>query len=124
MNLSAIKHELLLPERELILNKKIVINNKPVIIASITQQEGIIKLWVFQQAPKYALTNVDEERMECTTNRDKIRKSNSYFRNSLRHISEITIQGVKLPIAQSTYGVIEYDPISWIKNAQDETVET
>ena len=117
MSILSIKSEMLLPEREIILNKKLNIGNKPALIASITEQSGIVKSWIFQQMPDSPyMDSVEEvERIESVTNRDEIWKRASRARVSFGNISEIVIQGVKLPISQAPCGVVEYDPMKYMK---------
>ena len=115
MSILSIKQELLLPEKETVLNKKLNIRQKPALIASITEQKGIVKLWVFQQIPDSPLANTDMEPMECVTNRDEIWKRASRANVSWGYISDIAIQGIALPIAQASGGVVQYDPMMYMK---------
>jgi len=117
MSIFSIKPEMLLPEQEIILNKKLIIRNKPALIASITEQNGIVKLWVFQQIPESPyIDSIEEvERIECVTNRDEIWKRASRARIGFGNISEIVIQSVNLPFSQSSVGVFGYDYMKYMK---------
>ena len=116
MSIISIKSEMLLPVREFVINKNLSIREKPVLIASITEQDGVDKLWVFQQVPDNPFTDVDDAKhRDCMTNRDNILKRASYARHNYADFSAITIQGTDLPISQSSSGIIGRDPAGYMK---------
>ena len=116
MNIASIMPEVLLPERELVIGKHLFYKEKPILIASITQQAGIIRLWVFQQVPDKPLTDTSyAQPVECVTNRDEMQNRALYARFDLAHFSSIAIQGVELLITQSFTGIIERNTASHMR---------
>lgn len=112
MSISSIKSETLLPDKELIIGRNFEIKGQKMLIASLTEQDDNIKLWVFMKCnnPPY------EEPLEIDhmTNREVISKRIS--RNTVQpSISVITINGITLNISSSSSGCFGFFPVIFMK---------
>ena len=59
MSIASIKSEVLLPEKELVISKSFVLRQETALIASITEQDGIVKLWIIRQIPRTPPINTE-----------------------------------------------------------------
>jgi hypothetical protein len=110
MLLKDLKQTMLLPNKEIFINKIVKIKEVAVQLISITSDENRNVLWTMHQLP----CNVDEgmdlnERTEYTSNRDEmVNNIIKEISSPTVHISEITIQNQKITIASSRASHISY----------------
>lgn len=122
MILREMKERMLLPERQLIINKACEIRGRKVVIAAITQQNGKNSLWLLLQCPH---PSNDQEDASCAwldaehTHRLALER-HVRFSASGRHftIKEAVIRGQKLTFAGSSGSSIEEDDISEMMKLQ------
>lgn len=100
MLLRDLKQDMLLPDKEIFINKIVKIRERDVHLISITMEEHRNVLWVMYQLPEV----IDlEERTEYTTNKDKmIDKINNIMSTQDFYIPEITIQKHKMSFSSSS----------------------
>lgn len=116
MSILSMRSDFLLPEKERILNKNMTVQQKPFLIASITEEGGVIKLWVFHQAPDLPCpTGREGDFVKCVTNRDDIVNRTMQIHSDFNDISEITIQGIPLHFTHLSSSRIRYEPKAFIK---------
>jgi len=109
MTIADLKNEILLPEREFIINKSFLFEDHPAIFASLTMQNDEIKIWIFFHAGfiNTDIDNSDDEHVYETNRKEKtslIQKQNRFHLN----IQEVSVQGNILQISSSSGGPIEY----------------
>ncbi len=99
MLLRDLKKNMLLPDKEIFINKTVKIRERDIHLISITMEEHRNVLWLMYQEPE----EVDlEERKEYTTNKDEmIDIVNNDTNKQKINISEITIQDQKMSFSSS-----------------------
>jgi hypothetical protein len=110
MILSDLKLNMLLPKKEIFINKIVRIRGKKVHLISITSEEHRNILWGIYQFVDNSYMGIDaEERVEYMSNRDeKIGGIQREINTQYTHISEITIQKQKMTFSVSSAGGIYY----------------
>lgn len=114
MSISSLKQGILLPERELVIGRNFIYQGKAAFLASVTEQDGNTKLWIFQQAPEFN-TAMSGFPFNYATNRDEIQGRVSRNKTVCNRFSGITIQGVHMPFSRSNARIVGQDPMSFMK---------
>ncbi|WP_291637807.1 hypothetical protein [Clostridium sp.] len=105
MFLKDLKQKMILPNREILINKTVKIRGLDVQLISITSQEHRNVLWAMYQLPCPVNAGMDlEERIEYTSNRDEMTNNISKYISSPPniYISEIMIQNQKMSFISSS----------------------
>lgn len=113
MSIAYLKEEMLLPERETVINKALELRGNRALIASITLQNDKIILWVFHHQPCDRAR--EEHIVDHMTNRDEILGRIDDDHTHSPHIREISIQGQELALSSSSIGGISHDHMSYMK---------
>lgn len=101
MLLETLKQHMLLPEKEILINKKVEISGLSAILVSITSQGNKNVLWVLLHQPHF-LTDEPEEKREYFTNREVMVSSICSHYTPHVHFPEIIIQGQKMTFSSSS----------------------
>lgn len=110
MSIADIRNGLLLPERETIINKYFELEGRPTVLASITEQDGEVKVWMFHRADFSGLDITEwaaDEPVFDSNRAKKIAEIESHRIISI-DVLEFEIQGNLLRINASSYGPVEY----------------
>ncbi|OWR32548.1 hypothetical protein CDO73_02790 [Saccharibacillus sp. O23] len=96
MRLKELKDMMLLPDREILLNRLVKINNNDILLIAITSERGIHKLWTLRRFPDYLYEEQPaDEPQEPLSNRDRVQQSlqgDTIFEDQEDHISKMIIQ--------------------------------
>ncbi len=97
MRLNELKDMMLLPDREILLNRLVKINNNDILLIAITSERGIHKLWTLRRFPDYLYEEQPVcEPQEPLSNRDRIQEyvlGDTIFDDQEDRISKMIIQG-------------------------------
>lgn len=110
MLIKDLKSIMLLPEKEIFINKIVKIRGNDVYLMSLTLEENRNVLWVMYEAPYYMNKEIDmEDRIEHTTNRDKmIHNIDREMYSAHIHISELVIQNQKITFSFSSASALSH----------------
>lgn len=115
MSIADLMGEILLPEREIIINKAFNIEGKQAIVLTITQQGSEVKTWLIHQIDLMGRTIEEWEREpEYATNRAEKTASVEGRQNMLRLV-ELTIQGNTLQFDSSSAELLRYQGMGLMK---------
>lgn len=95
------------PQRELMLNRQLLHNGRPAVLASLTEQDGCLMLWLLEEPDFGELTESElNERPEFATNRQE--KCWYIKRDSVRTLDlcGLSIQGTELQVKGSSSSCI------------------
>ncbi len=101
MRLEILKQQMLLPEKEILINKKVEIAGYSAILVSITSQGNKNVLWVMYHQPHF-LTDEPGERREYFTNREEMVSNICSHHTPHVHFPEIIIQGQRMTFSSSS----------------------
>ncbi|QDH23212.1 hypothetical protein [Saccharibacillus brassicae] len=97
MRLKELKESMLVPDREILLNRLVTINNTEVLLISITSEQQRHKLWTLRKIPDYLYEEQSDcEPQEPLSNRDRIQlylQGDTVFDDQEDYISRMVIQG-------------------------------
>ncbi|CAM3462898.1 MULTISPECIES: hypothetical protein [Saccharibacillus] len=105
MRLKELKESMLVPDREILLNRLFTINNTEVLLISITSEQQSHKLWTLRKLPEQLFEEKAVHKSEETlTIRDRFQEK-IFFNGQGDYISKMIIQGQTLTfnLAQSDY---------------------
>lgn len=110
MLLKDLKQTILLPSKEILINKILKIRGIDVQLISITSEEHRNVLWAMYQLPHHVDEGINsEERIEYTSNRDKmVNDIIKEIRSPNIHISEVMIQDKKMTFDSSSANRMSY----------------
>ncbi|MEJ8305160.1 hypothetical protein [Saccharibacillus sacchari] len=109
MLLKELKETMLIPDREILLNRLVSINSADVLLISITSENGVNKLWTLRQIPNWMYEeNPDYQPEENRTHRQRMQGSlqeRVAFGDQEDGISKMIIQGKPMTfgMSQSTF---------------------
>lgn len=113
MSIEDLKREMLLPTRETLLGKVMPVKGKPLLLLSLTEQEGIITLWTLRHQPENK--HWAPPTFDYATNREDILARAGGGDFEMLHLSEGSIQGQLLPIDSSGAGRLVDDRFALMK---------
>ncbi|NGZ74701.1 hypothetical protein [Saccharibacillus alkalitolerans] len=97
MRLKELKDMMLIPDREILLNRLVKINNTDILLISVTSENGSHKLWTLRRFPDYLYEKQPvPEPQEPLSNRERIQQhlqGDTIFDDQEDYISKMIIQG-------------------------------
>lgn len=89
-----LKKQMLLPQKEILINRSVEIRGRKTILVSITTQADETVLWGLQYQPSLGM--MSEEPIQCMTNKERLLRNRVHQTNQNDFISELVIQGQKM----------------------------
>lgn len=119
MNINRLLKEMLLPQREVIINRSFSFCEKPALLLALTEQQGEIKLWTLHQIDQpeedFAEEYLEDNRPAKVTLRQEKQAEIDHQQGGNLHVSLFDIQGFSLDISSSASSVLENDWRSFVK---------